>query len=114
MLNGAGGKQQLRSGDWEDYTMIVTYLLNVTSIKNKEICPFELLLGCKPKLLTSLKSFGEIGVTTTKAKIQSKLKNRGISSMFVGYYLHHANDVYRILNLDTRSFIQSRDIYLPE
>jgi hypothetical protein len=30
--------------------------------------------------------------------------------MFVGYSVHHANDAYRILNLDTKCIIQSRDI----
>jgi hypothetical protein len=60
--------------------MTVTFLLNVTSIKNKEVCPFELLFGCKPKLPTSLRSFGKIGVVTIKANIQSKLKNRGTPS----------------------------------
>jgi hypothetical protein len=30
--------------------------------------------------------------------------------MFVGYYVHHSNDVYRMLNLDPKSVIQSRDI----
>jgi hypothetical protein len=35
-------------------------------IKNKEVCTYELLFGCKPKLPTILRSFGEIGVVTTK------------------------------------------------
>jgi hypothetical protein len=30
--------------------------------------------------------------------------------MFVGYSIHHANDVYRMLNLDTKRIIQSRDV----
>jgi hypothetical protein len=30
--------------------------------------------------------------------------------MFIGYSVHHANDVYRMLNLDTKNIIQSRDI----
>jgi hypothetical protein len=30
--------------------------------------------------------------------------------MFVGYSGNHANDVYRMLNLDTKSVIHSRDI----
>jgi hypothetical protein len=68
---------------------------NLTSIKNKEVCPYELLFGCKSKLSTSLRSFGEIGVFTTKANIQSKLKNRGTPCMFVGYSVHHANDVIK-------------------
>jgi hypothetical protein len=57
-----------------------------------------------------LRSFGEISVNTTKANIQSKLKNGGTPCMFVGYSVHHANDVYRMLNLDTKRIIQSLDI----
>jgi hypothetical protein len=90
--------------------MTVSFLSNVTSIKNKEVCPYELLFGCKPKLPTSLKSFGEIGVVTTKANIQSKLKNRGTPCMFVGCSAHHENDVYRMLNLNNKSIIHPRDI----
>jgi hypothetical protein len=30
--------------------------------------------------------------------------------MFVGYSVYHANDVYRILNLDNKRIIHSRDI----
>jgi hypothetical protein len=62
----------------------MTFLPNVTSIKNKEV-----LFGCKPKLPTSLRSFGEIGVVTTKANIHSKLKNRGTPCMFFEYSVHH-------------------------
>jgi hypothetical protein len=110
MLNNAGVKDQLRSGVLAECAMTVTFLSNVTSIKNKEVCPYELLFGCKPKLPTSLRSFGEIVVITTKTNIQSKLKNRQTPCMFVGYSVHHANDVYRMLNLDTKMIIQSRDI----
>jgi hypothetical protein len=110
MLNNAGVKDQLRSGVWAECAMTVTFLSNVTSIKNKEVCPYGLLFGCKSKLPTSLRSFGKIGVATTKANIQSKLKNRGTPCMLVGYSVYHANDVYRMLNLDTKSIIQSRDI----
>jgi hypothetical protein len=77
--------------------MAVTFLSNVTSIKNKEVCTYEILFGCKPKLPTSLRSFGEIGLLTTKGNIQSKLKNRGTPCMFVGYSVNHANDVYSML-----------------
>jgi hypothetical protein len=30
--------------------------------------------------------------------------------MFVAHSVHHSNDVYRMLNLDTKSIIHSRDI----
>jgi hypothetical protein len=89
MLNSTGDKDQVRSGVWAECAMTVTFLSNVTSIKNKEVCPYELIFGCKPKLPTSLRSFGGIGVVTTKANIQNNLKIRGTPCMFVGYYVHH-------------------------
>jgi hypothetical protein len=106
MLNSASVKNQLRSGVWAECAITVTFLSNITLIKNKKVCPFELLFGCKLNLPTSLRSFGKIGVVTTKANIQSKLKNIGTSCVFVGYSEHHADDVYRMLNLDTKRIIQ--------
>jgi hypothetical protein len=77
MLNSAGVECQHRSGVWVGLEITVTFTLNVKSIKNKEVCPYELLFLCKPKLPTSLRSFVEIGVVTIKANTQSNLKNRG-------------------------------------
>jgi hypothetical protein len=90
--------------------MTVTFLSNVTSINNKEVCLYERLFDCKTKLPTSLRSFSEIFVVTTKANIQSKLKNIGTPCMFAGFSVYHVNDVYRMFNLDNKSIIQSRDI----
>jgi hypothetical protein len=54
-------------------------------------------------------------VVTINVNIQSKVKNRDITLMFVRYSVHHANDVFRIMSFDTKSIIQSRDIiYLHE
>jgi hypothetical protein len=110
MLNNAGVKDQLISGICGECATTVTFLSNITSIKIKEVCPYELLFVCKPKLSTSLRFFGEIGFVTTKANIQNKLKNRGTPCMFVGYSVSYANDVYRMMNLDIKIIIQSRDI----
>jgi hypothetical protein len=110
MLNSAGLKDQLRLGVWAESALTVTFLSNITSIKNQEICPYQLLYGCKPRLPASLRSFGEIGIVTTKDKIQGKLNNRGMPCMFVGYSVHHAHDAYRMLNIETEMIINSRDI----
>jgi hypothetical protein len=67
MINSAGVKDQLRSGVWAEYEMTVTFLFNVKSIKNKEVYPYELLIGCEPKLPTSLRSFGEISLLQLKS-----------------------------------------------
>jgi hypothetical protein len=83
MLNSAGVKDQLRSGFWAECSMTVTFLSNITLIKNKEVCTYEFFFGCKPKLSKILRSFGKIGVVITKANIQSKLKNRGSSCILL-------------------------------
>jgi hypothetical protein len=110
MLHGAGLKDDLRSGDWAECAMTVTLKSNITSVKNQEVCPHQLLFGSKPKLPASLRSFAEIGVVTTKNYIQGKLKNRGTPCIFVGYSVHHAHNVYRMLNFETEIIINLRDI----
>jgi hypothetical protein len=51
-----------------------------------------------------------MGVVTTKEDTQGKLKNCGLIFMFVGYSVDHANDVYRMLNLNSNCIIQTRDV----
>jgi hypothetical protein len=57
MLNGAGLKDDLRSGVWAECAMTVTYLSDITSVKNREVCPHQLLFECKPKQPASLRFF---------------------------------------------------------
>jgi hypothetical protein len=109
-LNGAGLKDKIRSKIWAEFVVTTTYLSNLISTKSGNKCPYELLFGCKPKLNLSLKSFGEIGVVTTKDKFQVKLRNRGSTCMFVGYTDNHSRDVFRMLNLKTRGVINARDV----
>jgi hypothetical protein len=87
-----------------------SYLSNITSIKEKMICPYQLLLGNKPRLPEILRSFGEISVVTNKKDIQGKLTNRGTPCMIMGYSINHAHDAYRMLNIETKKIIKSRDI----
>jgi transposase InsO family protein len=55
MLNSVGLKDQLRYGVWAECAMTATYLSNITSIKEKMICPYQLLFGNRPKLPKSLR-----------------------------------------------------------
>jgi hypothetical protein len=109
-LNCAGLKDRVRHGVWAECANTVTFLSNITALKSKDVCPYQLLFGSKPKLPESLRSFGEVGVVTTKSNIQGKLRNRGTVCMFVGYSVDHAHDVYCMLNLETDHVIISRDI----
>jgi hypothetical protein len=54
--------------------------------------------------------FGEVGVVTTKERIQAKLSNQGTTCTFIGNSENHSKDVYRMLNLTTNSKINSQDI----
>ena len=110
MLNGAGLEGDLRNKIWAESVMTTTYLSNIMTTKSSVKSPFELLYGSKPVLHKELKIFGEVGVVTTKERIQAKLTNRGTPCIFVGYTENHSKDVYRMLNLETNAIINSRDI----
>jgi hypothetical protein len=98
MLNGADLEGELRNKIWAECVMSVTHLSSIISTKSSFKSPFELFYGEKPKLNDNLKMFGEVGVVTTKEKIQAKLSNRGTTCTLAGYTEHHSRDVYRMLN----------------
>jgi hypothetical protein len=102
MLNHAGFENGERSGIWAECARTITFLSNKTASKTKEKCPYQLLFGSKPKLPSSFRIFGDIGVVATKDNIQGKLKNQGTACIFVGYSEDHANDVYRMFNFNTK------------
>jgi hypothetical protein len=52
--------------------MNVTHLSKIISTKSRLKSPFEFLYGENPTLHNYLKMFGEVGVVTTKEKIQAK------------------------------------------
>jgi hypothetical protein len=85
-----------------------TFLCNIISIKVKDKFSYQQMFGRKAKISTSLRIFEEMGAVTTKGDIQWKLKNCGLTCMFVGYSVDHANDAYRILNLNSKRIIQKR------
>jgi hypothetical protein len=108
--NDAGLENDVRSGVWSECANTFTFLSNITSIKNQDKSPHQLLFKVKPKLPFRLRSFREMGVVTTKADIQGKLANCGTTCMFMGYSVDHSNDVFCMLNLKTRMIINSRDV----
>jgi hypothetical protein len=111
-LNNGGLEDSVRTGVLDEIARTITFLSNITSIKSKakDKRPYQLMFGSKPKVPTSLRIFGEMGVVTTKDDIQGKLKNHSLTCMLVGYSVDHANNVYRMLNLNSKSIIQTRDV----
>jgi hypothetical protein len=44
-------------------------------------------------------------IFTDKDEIDWKLNDQGLTSIFVGYSVNYANEVYRMLNLNTKRII---------
>jgi hypothetical protein len=57
MLNDAGLEEEIRSGVWSECANTVTVLSNITSLKGQDKCPYQLLFGSTPKLLSNLRSW---------------------------------------------------------
>jgi hypothetical protein len=93
-VNDAGLEHDIRSGLWSECASTVTFLSNITSIKTQDKCPYQLIFKVTPKLPSSLRTFGEMGVVTTKADIQGKLTNCGTTCMFMGYSVDHSNGAF--------------------
>jgi hypothetical protein len=73
MLNGAGLEGELKHKIWVECVINVTYLSDIISAKSILKCIFESLYGERPTLHDNLKMFGEVGVVTTRDRIQAKL-----------------------------------------
>jgi hypothetical protein len=55
-------------------------------------------------------TLGEMGVVTSKSGIQGKSTNCGTTCIFMRYSVDHSIDVYRMLNLESKRIINSRDV----
>jgi hypothetical protein len=51
-----------------------------------------------------------MGVVITKDDVQGKVKDCGLICMLVGYSVDHTNDVYRMLNLNSKRIVQTIDV----
>ena len=62
-------------------------------------------------VLHHLRTFEETGVVKdNKKKLYSKLEDKGIVCLFLGYAEDHPEDTYRMLNLETKKVIITRDV----
>ena len=96
---------------WCEVISTTTNLDNIMVRQDRTKPPFTLLYNKDAKYMKHLRSFGEMAVVAIHegGKMRSKLDNRGKTCMFVGYADDHSGDVYRFLNVKTKSFIMSRD-----
>jgi hypothetical protein len=69
-LNNEGLGYSVRTDTWDKCARTTTFLSNITSIKAKDKCAYQLMFGSKTKLPTSLSIFGDMGGVNTKNDIK--------------------------------------------
>jgi len=112
MLNDAklvDKHQNLRHGLWAECAATATKIENIVASKDRSPA-FRAFFNKDAPYLHALRAFREIGVTHDAKTIRSKLENRGVPSMFVGYADDHAASTYRMLNLEMKAVWKTRDV----
>jgi hypothetical protein len=110
MWNGAGIHEEIKNGIWAECAYTATFYSNILAKRFTKRSTKELLFGREAHCAHNLRMFGEIGIVTTKKKIQGKLKDRGTVCIFVRYSPNNSCDSYRIHNLKTKQIIKARGI----
>jgi hypothetical protein len=66
--------------------------------------------------LNYLRSFGEVGFATEKARptIKSNLADQGFLLIFVLYSRNHAGNIYSMINMKNRKLLITRNINLTK
>ena len=102
---------ETRKRIWSECASTVIKVENILVKDRGDKSPYEMMFGCMPNYVDDLRTFGEIAIIKdNRNKLKSKLSNRGIEEMFVGYSEYHARNVYRFMNLKTNRIMTSRDV----
>ena len=111
MLNTAGFSGSFREGLWAECARTATHLENLLHKKDDLPSSYSQFFGEIPKWMNHLRSFGEMAVVTTNGvTLRSKLRDRGVPMIFVGYTDSHAAAVFRFVNVRTKKLVLSRDV----
>jgi hypothetical protein len=82
---------------WKEAVKTATLLdgLLVIQVGGQLKTRFEHAFGSNPKFANHLRTWGEAGTVKTKITATSKIADRGVQCMFIGYALDHDGDCYR-------------------
>ena len=111
MMTAVKWDDQMKLKFWMEAAATGTKLDTIMNEKGQK-SPFQSFYNESPLFEKHLRTFGEVGIMTLKpgSSIKSKLADRGIKCLFLGYAANHAGNVYRVLNLETKMVMISRDI----
>ena len=109
-LNAAKLDKKLRQVLWGECIMFLTDVENVLQSRRYDKPSYSAFFKQELEGLKFLRQFGEVGYVKFGPKIQGKLHNRGLPMMYLGRPRNHSGDTYRMLNLNTRRIVTSRDV----
>ena len=102
-LNHAGFEPNRQASLWAEATATAIKLDNILIHNSNTKTPHERFYGQPTKYQDHLRVFGKVGIITktNTSSIKSKLQDRGLVGIFLGYARYHAGDAYRMLNPTT-------------
>ena len=100
MMKSAGITGNLKYKIWAECVKTATDLDGILVESASQKSRVEQFIGKKPRFVSNLRSFGEVGIVweSKSQKMREKLSDRGFGAIFVGYAENHAGDVYRMYN----------------
>gem|GEM_PF-6951265 len=112
LMHQANVPEEIRYKLYREAFTTATHLdgLKVTTIDGEDKTRYEHWCGKLPRFAKHLRTWGEAGTVKTITKKVSKVLDRGIQCMFVGYAVNHDGDVYRMWNQETDRVMISRDV----
>jgi hypothetical protein len=113
MLKAAGIQdEEVKYGIWAELASTTADLDNIMVSTTREHSPYYQFYGKHPPFAKHLKTFGEIGIVTIhdNKRLRSKFDSRGKPCIFVSYPKDTTGDVYRMLSLQTRRVLKSKNI----
>ena len=109
-MNAAKLTGSLRTGLWAECARTATNFDNI-DCDNKDKEPrYKQFMGEEYKGFQHIQKFGEVGIMTQREKMKAKIKNRGIPCLYLGHADNHGGNVARVLKLETKKVIRSRDM----
>ena len=112
MLNDCGFKKQMRRGLWTEAAATATRVHNLLIEEGNTKSLYYLFYGKNPKYKDSLRTFGEVGIIAGQKRQQgrTKIENRGMCGIMVGYCPEHPEGTYRFYNPKSGRIFLLRDI----
>ena len=110
MLNGAHLPKAFRGGLWAECARYATHLDNLEIDPETGKPRYETFFKKQYTAFRHSHKFGHVGIVANRAKIKSKIENKGFPALFLGHTDDSSDEVARLLKISSKRVIRSRDV----